>query len=255
VTTGTDYDSIGTTYASTRRADPRVEARLHAALGDARSVVNVGAGTGSYEPRDRMVIAVEPSRTMLSQRPPDAAPAVRAQAEALPFPRRAFDVALAVLTVHHWHDLAAGLAELRRVAPRQVLLTFEPAVSDATWIVADYFPAMLDTESERSAPSVAHVAAHLGVDRVEVVPVPSDCVDGFAGSFWNRPEAYLRDDVQAGISGFAQMDPARRQRATERLRAELQSGEWDAKYGALRSRHECDLGYRMIVAGELNRHG
>jgi SAM-dependent methyltransferase len=250
VTTGTDYDRIGTTYASTRRTDPRVEARVQAAVGDARTVVNVGAGTGSYEPSDRVVIAVEPSRAMLAQRPADAAPAVRAQAEALPFPRRVFDVALAILTVHHWHELAAGLAELRRVARRQVLLTFEPAVSDATWLVADYFPAMLDVDSERTAPSIAELAEHLAVRRVDVMPVPADCVDGFAGGFWNRPEAYLRDDVQAGISGFAQMDPATRRRATERLRNDLRSGEWDAKYGDLRSLDECDLGYRIVVAGD-----
>lgn len=247
---GTEYDRIGTTYTRTRRADPRVEARVHAAIGAARAVVNVGAGTGSYEPRDRVVVAVEPARAMLAQRAPDAAPAVQAQAEALPFPRRAFDVALAVLTVHHWHDLAAGLAEMRRVARRQVLLTFEPAISDATWLIADYFPSMLDVDSERTAPSIADLAEHLTVDRLEIVPVPADCADGFAGGFWNRPEAYLRDDVQAGISGFAQMERATLRRDTERLRDELRSGAWDAKYGHLRSLDECDLGYRILVAGE-----
>ena len=242
------YETIGTTYSRTRRTDPRVAAPIWAALGNARTVVNVGAGAGSYEPTDRVVIAVEPSSTMIEQRAPGSAPAVRAVAEALPFPDRAFDAALAVLTMHHWTDLGAGLAELRRVAPKQVLFFFEPDFADAAWIVADYFPEILEQESERNAPGVADIARHLEVESCVPVPVPADCVDGFGGSFWNRPEAYLDPDVQQGMSCFAQMDDATLARGMARLRAELEDGTWDAKYGDLRTKTEENLGYHVIVA-------
>jgi SAM-dependent methyltransferase len=245
----TDYDRIGTTYASTRTTEPRIAARIHAPLGNARTVVNVGAGTGSYEPHDRSVVAVEPSPVMLAQRAADSAPAVRAVAEALPFAAGAFDAAMGVLTMHHWRDLPAGLAELRRVAPRQVLFYFEPSFADDAWIVADYFPEMLEIESERNAPGTADLARHLDVRSVEPVPVPSDCVDGFAGSYWNRPEAYLDQSVLEGMSSFAQMPADIRTRGLDRLRDELTSGEWDRKYGYLRALDECDIGYRIVVAG------
>jgi SAM-dependent methyltransferase len=249
VATHVRYDDIGRTYSQTRRADPRIEARIHAALGRGQRVVNVGAGTGSYEPRDRFVVGVEPSTAMLAQRSADAAPAVRAVAEALPFPARAFDVAMGVLTMHHWRDLDRGLAELRRVAHRQVLFLFEPSFADDAWIVADYFPEMVELETERNAPSVADLATRLDVVTVEAVPVPRDCVDGFGGSYWNRPEAYLEPAVQAGMSCFAQMDTDRLRRGMERLDRELTTGVWDDKYGHLRALDECDLGYRLVVAG------
>jgi ubiquinone/menaquinone biosynthesis C-methylase UbiE len=242
------YETIGLTYARTRTADPRLEARIHAALDDAQSVLNVGAGTGSYEPHDRFVVAVEPAATMLAQRDAASAPAVRATAEALPFREGAFDAAMGVLTMHHWTDLGAGLAELRRVARRQVLFFFEPHFADDAWIVADYFPEMLELESERKAPGAADLARHLDILSVEAVPVPADCVDGFAGCYWNRPEAYLDPLVQEGISSFAQMPANFRARGMERLRAEIASGAWDEKYGALRALPEKDLGYRLLVA-------
>jgi SAM-dependent methyltransferase len=248
--TSARYDRIGTTYSRTRRAEPRIEARIHAALGNGERVVNVGAGTGSYEPRDRFVLAIEPSAQMLRQRPPDAAPAVQAVAEALPLASGAFDVALAILTMHHWRSLDAGLAELRRVARRQVLFLFEPSYANEAWIVTDYFPEMLDMETERNAPSVDDIAVRLDVRQVEAVPVPRDCVDGFGGSYWNRPEAYLDPDVQAGMSCFAQMDDDLLQRGMNRLARELESGAWDEKYGQLRALDECDFGYRLIVAGD-----
>ncbi|HEX5095565.1 MAG TPA: class I SAM-dependent methyltransferase [Acidimicrobiia bacterium] len=243
------YDRIGRSYTTTRRADPRIEAQIHGALGDAASVVNVGAGAGSYEPRDRRVVAVEPSATMIAQRAPDASPAMRAVAEALPFPDRSFDTALGVLTMHHWSDVAAGLRELRRVARRQVLMLFEPSFADQAWIVADYFPEMVDMETERNAPSVDDLARVLDVHHVEPVLVPGDCLDGFGGAYWNRPEEYLRPEVQAGMSCFAQMDPDVLARGMDRLRMELETGHWDAKYGALRAMSATDLGYRLVVAG------
>jgi SAM-dependent methyltransferase len=186
---------------------------------------------------------------MVAQRPADAAPAVRGVAEAMPFPDRAFDVAMGTLTMHHWRDLASGLAELRRVAHRQVLFFFEPSFADDAWIVADYFPHMLELESERNAPGAADIAEHLDVTSVRPVEVPADCLDGFAGSFWNRPEAYLDPLVQEGMSCFAQMSPEQLDLGMDRLRAELASGVWDEKYGHLRVLASCDLGYRLLVAG------
>jgi SAM-dependent methyltransferase len=244
----TKYDQIGASYARTRTADPRIAARIYAALGPARTVVNVGAGTGSYEPTDRAVVAVEPSITMIEQRPAAAAPAVRAVAEALPFGDSTFDAATAVLTMHHWSDVGRGLDELRRVARRQVLFFFEPSFANDAWIVFDYFPEMLELESERNAPGIADIEQHLDVHEVAPVPVPADCVDGFAGCFWNRPEAYLDPEVQEGMSCFAQMPSEVRSRGMNRLRVEIESGEWDRKYGSLRALPECDLGYRVLVA-------
>jgi ubiquinone/menaquinone biosynthesis C-methylase UbiE len=248
VTRPAKYDQIGASYARTRTPDPRIAARIFAALGPARTVLNVGAGTGSYEPADRMVVAVEPSATMIAQRHVDAAPAVRAVAEALPFRDDTFDAATAVLTMHHWGDVGRGLDEMRRVARRQVLFFFEPSFADDAWIVFDYFPEMVELETERNAPGIADIAQHLDVRDVAPVAVPADCVDGFAGCFWNRPEAYLDPVVQEGMSCFAQMPSVVRTRGMDRLRAEIESGEWDRKYGYLRALPECDLGYRVLVA-------
>ncbi len=243
------YDRIGTSYVRTRRTEPRIAARLHAALGDARRVVNVGAGTGSYEPRDRTVLAVEPSAAMLAQRAPSAAPVVRAVAEALPFPTHAFDAALAVFTVHHWTDPVRGLEELRRVAARQVFLSFEPVLDEGFWLSAEYLPEIRALDTGGDAHSSIGIARVLDVRRVEPVPVPNDCIDGFAACYWNRPEAYLDPDVQAGISCLAMLDPRVLARGTEQLRADLASGAWDARHGHLRNLAELDVGYRLIVAG------
>jgi SAM-dependent methyltransferase len=243
----TRYDRIGAGYVRTRRADPRIQARLHAAVGGARSVCNIGAGAGSYEPPGT-VVAVEPAATMVAQRPLRAAPAVRAVAEALPLRTGSCDVALAVLTVHHWHDLEAGLAELRRVARRQVVFFFEPSWAHRLWLTADYFPEILDLATERAAPGEAELRRHLAVVSVEAVPVPADCTDGFGGAYWNRPEAYLDPTVRAGMSSFSQLDPVVEARGVERLAADLAAGDWDRKYGYLRERGAMDLGYRILVA-------
>ncbi|MCU1426969.1 MAG: SAM-dependent methyltransferase [Actinomycetia bacterium] len=245
---GAKYDAIGRTYTRTRIPDPRIAARITAKLGDARTVLNVGAGTGSYEPVDRAVVAVEPSATMLAQRPRGAAPAARAVAEALPFATATFDAAMATLTLHHWNDLEQGVAEMRRVATRQVVLFFEPSCSDDFWLYADYFPESGEVPSER-APGARRLAALFDVRSIESVPVPADCTDGFGAAYWNRPEAYLDPDVQAGISSFAQLDDATRTENTERLRCDLASGAWDTRYGYLRTLAEYDGGYRLLVAG------
>jgi SAM-dependent methyltransferase len=219
---------------------------VHAALGDARSVVNVGAGTGSYEPADRSVVGVDPSSVMLSQRTAGAAPAVRGTAEALPFPDRAFDAAMAVLTIHHWSDLDAGLVEVARVARRQVVLTFDQDFAKDLWMWA-YFPGANAVESSR-APSIESLVARLGADRVEVVPVPHDCTDGFGGAYWRRPDAYLDPRVRAGISSLAVLDDDELRPCLERLAADLESGTWHERNAELLGLDEIDLGYRLVIA-------
>ena len=231
----TRYDRIGTSYTRTRREDPRIAAQINAGLGDALTVVNVGAGTGNYEPSDRAVTAVEPSPTMFRQRRPGAAPVARAVAGALPFPDDTFDASLAVFTVHHWPDPERGLRELRRVARRQVFLSFDAVLDDEFWLIDDYFPEMRALDTSGDAHAAAGIARVLDVRSVEPVPVPADCIDGFAACYWNRPEAYTDPDVLA--------------RGTERLRADLASGAWDERHGQLRAMTEFDVGYRLIVAG------
>jgi SAM-dependent methyltransferase len=245
----TRYDTIGRTYATTRRTEPRIAARIHAALGDAQRVVNIGAGTGNYEPEDRAVVAVDPSITMVRQRGPTAGPAVLGAAEALPFGDASFDAAMTTLTLHHWTDLDRGLGEMRRVAARQVIFFFDPAFTGELWLVDDYFPEMVELETEQRAPGAAAIGRVLDVAKVEPVPVPADCIDGFGGSYWNRPEAYLDPVVQAGMSSFAQLSPDAVARGVERLARDLASGTWDARHGHLRGMREIDLGYRLLVAG------
>jgi SAM-dependent methyltransferase len=247
--TSTRYDRIGRSYAQTRRTDPRIMAQVDAALGDAVTVVNVGAGTGSYEPAGRAVVAVEPSPTMIRQRRPAGPPVVRAYAESLPFPDATFDAALAIFTVHHWRDARRGLHELARVARRQVILSYDSIVEDGHWLIDDYFPEIAALDDETRDHTSDAIARVLDVGRIEPVPVPADCVDGFMACYWSRPEAYLEPVVQAGISGLARLDPAVRARGTERLRADLASGAWDARHGHLRTLAELDVGYRLIVAG------
>jgi SAM-dependent methyltransferase len=242
------YETIGVGYRARRRADPRIERQILAAVGDARSVLNVGAGTGSYEPTDRLVVALEPSSVMIDQRPAGAAPVIRGVAEALPVPDNSFETALAVLTVHHWTDIDQGLRELRRVSGRQVLLTFDMVVASKFWLWPEYFPATNSVEAAR-APTVERIVEALGAETVEVVPVPHDCTDGFGGAYWRRPEAYLDPEVRAGISSLAVLDDADIQPGVDRLRADLESGAWHERHGDLLELDEIDLGYRLIVSG------
>ena len=192
------YDRIGRTYTTTRGEDPRLRAAIHAALGDARTVLNVGAGTGAYEPADRDVLAVEPSEVMRAQRPRGAAPAIDARAEQLPFADRSFDAAMAVLSDHHWDDRAGGLREMRRVADRAVVFTWDPAYVDAFWLTRDYLPGFRRLHGM----AIEEVARHLKATRVEPLPLAADWQDGFLMAFWRRPEAYLDEAVRAGISVF-----------------------------------------------------
>jgi len=239
------YDSIGKGYTAVRREDPRIAARIRAALGDARTVVNVGAGTGAYEPPDLEVVAVEPSEVMIAQRPEGAAPVVRAHAEELPFVDNSFDAAMAVLSDHHWSDHERGLAELRRVARRVVLFTWEPAMARETWVVSDYFPCF----EELIPPGyrLAITVERLGGARLEPVPIPHDCLDGFFHAYWRRPRAYLDPRVRAGISAFALMDRACVERGLARLAADLDSGEWERRHADLLELDELDGGYRLVI--------
>ncbi|HVF32328.1 MAG TPA: methyltransferase domain-containing protein [Acidimicrobiales bacterium] len=240
------YDGLGAGYAGLRRADPRIDAQIRAALGGVTSVVNVGAGAGSYEPPG--TIAVEPSRTMLAQRPAGAAPAVEAVAGALPFADATFDGGMAIFTVHHWPSPAHGLAELRRVVRGPVVvLTWDLVAGDSYWLIDEYLPA--SRTLDRSLPSPEEVLALLGgAGRVEVVPVPRDCTDGFFAAWWCRPEAYLDPAVRAAISGIARLSAADVEPGIERLRHDLASGAWRRRHHDLLEAETFDAGYRLVVA-------
>lgn len=240
------YDEIGTNYSDFRRADPRIEARVWAALGDARSIVNVGAGTGSYEPRDREVVAVEPSSLMIAKRPEGAAPALQGVAEALPLEGESVDAALGIFTIHHWNDLAAGLAEMRRVARKRiVLLTIDAARNAETWTLAEYLPEAMRAEEEKM-PTMDVLAAALPRARVEAVPMPSRCRDEFTSALWDRPELFLDSDVLRASSLWHSLPPTAIERGQRRLREDLESGRWDEKHGHLRTLPELDIGLRLI---------
>jgi len=239
------YDTIGRGYRRRRRQDPRIAARIFQALDGAASVVNVGAGTGSYEPRDCALVAVEPSLVMIRQREASAAPAVRASASGLPFRDATFDASLAVLTIHHWSDLERGLGELRRVArERVVILTCDPSVIGGFWLT-DYFPEIVEID-RRTMPSLSILGAHLGHMEVLDVPIPHDCRDGFLGAYWRRPQAYLDAGTRSAISTFSKLRDV--ERGLAELRRDLESGAWHRRYGGIQKRATLDLGYRLVVA-------
>jgi SAM-dependent methyltransferase len=242
-----DYDEHGLGYSRGRRTDPRIAARIHAALGDARTLLNVGAGTGSYEPQDRWVLAVEPSATMRAQRPPGAAPAIDARAEALPFDDDFVDAAMACVTIHHWQPRDAGLAELRRVARGPVVVfTFDLDRLPA-WQL-DLLREGIELERPRFG-SIDEVAAALGGPvRVETIPTPADCADGFFEAFWNRPEALLDAEVRGSQSLWKLLDPGVEERIVARLAAELESGAWDAEHGDLRRQKSFNGSLRLVIS-------
>jgi SAM-dependent methyltransferase len=246
------YDALGHGYAKARRADPRLAARIDAALGDARTALNVGAGTGSYEPSNREVTAVEPSAVMIAQRPPGAAPAVRASAERLPFDDDSFDAAMAVLTVHHWADLEKGLSELRRVTRRRiVLVTFDPDALRNLWITRDYFPEILNLK-RRTMVTGEGLAALLHNTFSHPLPVPWDCHDHFFAALWARPEMLFDEEVVQPMWVWQSISEEARHGGRERLAADLESGAWEERYGHLRQQAELDVGLRIGVS-ELSR--
>ncbi len=244
------YDTIGGGYSGNRREDPQLRDRIVASLGAARSVVNVGAGTGSYEPRDRLVVAIEPSVVMLSQRPDGAAPAVQGSAPRLPLRDRSVDAAMAVLTIHHWDDhLDDGLTELRRVARGPVVVvTYDPEVSTTMWLVRDYLPevAALDRST---FPSIDRLARALGGDvTTDVVLTPHDTPDWTMGSFWAHPERVLDATARSSTSGLARMAPEVIDRLVAELGRDLDDGSWDERHGHLRGLPAFDAGMRLLVA-------
>jgi SAM-dependent methyltransferase len=248
MSSGQLYDSIGATYTATRRTEPRIAARLWAALGDARRVLNVGAGTGSYEPPGRAVTAVEPSALMRAQRPAGAAPCLSAAAESLPFEDQSFDAAMAVSTVHHWPDPIAGLREMRRVARRVVVFTHDSSDTGwrrRFWLTRDYLPEVADLLAGR--PSLTELARAIGA-RIEPVLIPWDCADGFFEAYWRRPEAYLDEHVRRGISVWARVGPEAEQRAVRNLRNDLASGRWAERNRDLLDLGAAELGLRLLIA-------
>lgn len=237
------YDTIGIDYSNLRRPDARIAAQIWQALGSAQTVLNVGAGTGSYEPTDRHVTAVEPSAEMIRQRPASSAPVIQCTAEDLPFDDDSFDAAMAVLTIHHWTDKAKGLSEMRRVARGPiVLLTFDPAHSEA-WL-NDYFPELV-TLDDGQMPRMDDYVKWLGPIEIVPVPVPHDCTDGFLYAYWQRPTAYLDARIRAGMSSFHALADV--SDGLARLEKDIDSGEWERRYSNLLALNEYDLGYRLVV--------
>jgi SAM-dependent methyltransferase len=239
------YDTIGADYTVTRRTEPRIAAQVWAALGDARTVLNVGAGTGSYEPSDRDVTAVEPSAVMRAQRPAGAAPCVDATADSLPFEDQSFDAAMALASIDHWPDPIAGLREMRRVARRVVVFTCDASDPDRFWLTRDYLPEHAGLWAGR--PSVAELAGAIAA-RTEPVPIPWDCADGFYEAYWRRPEAYLDDHVRRGMSVWARVGPDAEQRAVRSLRDDLASGRWAERNRELLDLDAAELESRLLVS-------
>lgn len=237
------YDTIGINYSDLRRPDPRIAAEIEAALGVARTIVNVGSGTGSYEPQDRRVTAVEPSIEMIRKRPPGAAPVVQASADDLPFPNDAFEAGMAILTIHHWPDQEAGLREMRRVTRGPiVLLTFDPTARP--WLT-DYLPELAALD-ETQMPAIADYKRWLGRVRIAPLLVPHDCTDGFLYAYWRRPRAYLDPRIRSGSSSFWAIKSV--EAGLQRLRDDLESGVWERLYADLLSLDAYDAGYRLVIA-------
>jgi SAM-dependent methyltransferase len=241
------YDRIGRDYARERRADPRIGALLTAALGDSRTVVNVGAGVGSYEPDDRWVLAVEPSAAMRAQRPAAAAPCLAAGAETLPLDDASVDVAMAVHTDFHWRDRRAGITEMVRVSRHGiVVLTVDRAVAERYWLVSEYLPGAADLFAPLRR--VTELLPEVGGSvQVTPVPIPHDCRDGFVHAYWRRPQLLLDSSLRASMAVFARLDPTEVERGLGQLAGDVDSGEWGRRHSELLERSELDLGHRLVV--------
>lgn len=242
------YDRMGVSYSDIRRADPRLEAAIWRALGDAQRVLNIGAGTGSYEPRNREVVAVEPSAVMIAQRSAQAAPAIQGVAEALPLEDKSVDATMGVFTIHHWDDLDRGLAEVQRVTRKRIVfLTLDLDVTEQMWLCRDYLPQIIEHD-RKTFPTIAHLRVSLPNVQAEAVPVPADCTDGFLVALWSRPEAHLDPDVRRSSSTWHRLPPAVIDAGLRQLRKDLDSGEWDRRHGHLRTRSALDVGLRLVKA-------
>jgi SAM-dependent methyltransferase len=242
------YDRIGVRYTATRRADPRIADQIHEALGDARSIVNVGAGAGAYEPSDREVLPIEPSERMIAQRTTDLAPAIRGRAENLPLPADSVDAAMACMTLHHWTDWRVGVQELRRVARRRIVIfTYDRSYAMRFWLLRDYLPRLARLECARF-PAIEEQQVAIGEEvRVEPVPIPYDCEDGFLAAYWRRPEVYLDERARIGMSIFHLPGAERLIDGLEELAEDLQTGRWEDRNRGILEREELDLGYRLLV--------
>lgn len=242
------YDRMGIDYSEVRRANPRFEAAIWKALGDAKTVLNVGAGAGSYEPKDREVIAVEPSPVMIAQRPAEAAPAIQGVAESLPLEDKSVDATMGVFTMQHWDDVDRGLAEVLRVTrDRIVFLTLDLDATAEMWLCRDYLPEIVKHD-RRTFPSIEHLEALLPDLQIDAVPVPADCTDGFCVALWSRPEVHLDPGARRASSIWHLLPPSVVDSGLARLRRDLESGEWDRRYGQLRARASLDVGLRLVRA-------
>jgi SAM-dependent methyltransferase len=243
-----DYGLIGGAYARYRRADPRIARVVHEALGPARTVLNVGAGTGSYEPEDRDVTAIEPSESMRAQRPAHLTPALDATAEDLPFADNTFDAGMAIFSVHQWHDQRAGLGEVRRVVRGPVvILTCDPDLVRRFWL-NEYAPEVLDTEARRYPPHDVLAEGLDGPIRQRNVPIPLDCIDGFNEAYYGRPEALLDRDARGSCSAWSFVDQSVHDRFVRDLRRDLDDGTWDRRFGELRRQPSWDGSLAVVVA-------
>jgi SAM-dependent methyltransferase len=237
------YERLGQTYHQARRADPRIADQLAVAIGDPRTVVNVGAGTGSYEPTGCHVIAVEPAAAMRAQRPMTAAPCIAASAEALPFGDKSVDVAMGVYTDFHWADRARGIAEMSRVARHSVvLLTVDSETADSYWLIRDYFP-----EGRDLFAPVSDLLAMLPGATAQPVMIPADCHDGFVQAFWKRPHALLDREVRSSMALFGRLPSRDVDHRMQRLRSDLEDGTWEERNQALVGAASADLAHRLVV--------
>jgi SAM-dependent methyltransferase len=243
------YDHIGLDYSEVRRADPRIEAAIWAALGDAETVLNIGAGAGSYEPTDREVIAVEPSAVMIAQRPPEAPAAIQGVAESLPLADKSVDATMGVFTMQHWADVDRGLEEVCRVTrDRVAFLTLDMDVAaEAFWLARCYLPEMIEPD-RRDFPSIERLGEAFAGLEVDTVAVPSDCTDGFCIALWSRPEAHLDPRVRQASSIWHRLPDPVIERALAALASDLKSGDWDRRHGHLRGMAELDIGLRLLRA-------
>jgi SAM-dependent methyltransferase len=243
-----DYDNNGQQYSGQRKTEPAIASYIGKALGNAKTVLNVGAGAGSYEPEDRYVVSVEPSAVMRNQRIANGkTPAINAFGDQLPFDDHAFDAVTAFVTLHHWPDMKKGLLELKRVAREKVIvMTFDPQALDRFWN-AEYFPEIIDVERQRY-PTIPFITDALEADcEVWEIPVPLHCADGFQEAFYGRPEAFLDEKVRKAQSAWGFISDEQQRTIVKRLADDLASGEWDRKYGFYRTQPEFTCALRLVI--------
>ncbi len=238
------YDKIGTRYNQYREPDTRIAAAILKEVGSLQRILNLGAGIGAYEPADRGVVALEPSRVMISQRPRNTAPVIQGQAERLPFKDNAFEICMAILTIHHWSDIEAGLKEAIRVARKRLILLTWIGFAEDFWLV-DYLPQIKKID-EPLFPSIEQLEEIMGPVRVVPVPILHDCTDGFLCAYWRRPHLYLDAQARSAMSTFSRVTDC--SAGLHRLNKDLKSGRWHKRYHDLLNKDSMDFGYRIVVS-------